>query len=175
LYPISNICRTCNSVELIPSISTIYSATPESIRSNTRIARPPRGGQNNTHVNIILSDLRADCKVKTVNPSTNSGPTQPPKLLDQVAGKMRLLHYSERTESAYVKYSQEFPFITPDLFKLFEEKCDFEDEDDDLEPYERFLLEIKDKPNLVVFNMIDTESSIMIRVGIDMNYCKEEQ
>ena len=128
-------------------------------------------------MNIILSGLRTDCKVKTVNLPTNSGPTQPPKLLDQVAGKMRLLHYSKRTESAYVKYSKEFPHITPELFKLFEEKCDFEDEDEDdgLEPYERFLLEIKDKPNLVVFNMIDTESSIMIRVGIDMNYCKEEQ
>jgi hypothetical protein len=122
---------------------------------------------------IIISGLRADCKVKTVTPSTNFGPTQPPKLLDQVAGKMRLLHYPKRTESAYVKYSQEFPFIIPELFKLFEEKCDFEDEDEDdgLEPYERFLLEIKDKPNLVVFNMIDTESSIMIRVGINMNYC----
>jgi len=123
----------------------------------------------------ILFGLRANCKVKTVNPPTNSGPTQPPKLLDQVAGKMRLLHYPKRTESAYVKYSQEFPFIIPELFKLFEEKCDFEDEDDDLEPYERFLLEIKDNPNLVVFNMIDTESSIMIRVGINMNYCVNEE
>ena len=35
---------------------------------------------------FIVSDLRADCKLKTVNPPTNSGPTQPPKLLDQVAG-----------------------------------------------------------------------------------------
>lgn len=114
-----------------------------------------------------------------MNPPTNSGPTQPPKLLDQVAGKMRLLHYSKRTESAYVDYSKEFPFIIPKLLKLFEEKCDFnfeyEDEDDGLEPYERFLLEIKDKPNLVVFNMNDSESSIMIRVGINMNYCKEEE
>ena len=86
---------------------------------------------------------------------------------------------SPATAFIYFDYSQEFPFITPELLKLFEEKCDFEDEDEDeddgLEPYERFLLEIKDKPNLVVFNMIDTESSIMIRVGIDMNYCKEEQ
>ena len=119
--------------------------------------------------------MRADCKVKTVNLPTNSGPTQQPILLDQVAGKMRLLHYSKRKESAYVKYSKEFPFITPELLKLFEEKCDFEDEDDDLKPYERFLLEIKDKPNLVIFNMIDTESSIMIRVGIDMNYSQEEE
>ena len=30
------------------------------------------------------------------------------------------------------------------------------------------FLEIKDKPNLAVFNMIDSESSIMIRVGINM-------
>jgi hypothetical protein len=113
--------------------------------------------------------------VKTVNPPTNSGPTQPPKLLDQVAGKMRLLHYFKRTESAYVKYSQEFPYITPELLKLFEEKCDFEAEDDDLEPYERFLLEIKDVPNPVVFNMIDTASSIMIPVGINMNHCVNEE
>ena len=120
---------------------------------------------------VMLSGLRADCKLKTVNAPTNSGPTQPPKLLDQVAGKMRLLHYSKRTESAYVDDSQEFPYITPELLKLFEEKCDFEDEDDDLEPYQRFLLEIKDKPNLVVFNMTDSESSIMIRVCINMNHC----
>ena len=92
---------------------------------------------------------------------------------------MRLLHYSKRTESAYVDDSQEFPFITPELLKLFEEKCDFifeyEDEDDGLESYERFLLEIKDMPNLVVFNMNDSESSITIHVGIDMNYCEEEE
>ena len=168
----SNICRTCNSVELIPSISTIYSAIPESIRSKTRIARTPRCRRNIHRIIIILSRLRADCKVKTVNPPTNSGPTQPPRLLDQVAGKMRLLHYSKRTESAYVDYSQEFPFITPELLKIFEEKFfEDEDEDDGLEPYQRFLLEIKDNPNLVVFNMIDKESSIMIRVGIDMNHC----
>ena len=131
--------------------------------------------RNTPRMSIILSGLRADCKVKTVNLPTNSGPTQPPKLLDQVTGKMRLLHYSRRTESAYVDYLQEFPFITPELLKLFEEKCDFEDEDDDLEPYQRFLLEIKDNPNLVVFNMIDTESSIMIPVGINMNYSEEEE
>ena len=57
---------------------------------------------------IIISGLRADCKVKTVNPPTNSGPTQPPKLLDQVAGKMRLVHYSKRTESAYVDWIKRF-------------------------------------------------------------------
>ena len=83
---------------------------------------------------------------------------------------------SPATAFIYVDDSQEFPYITPELLKLFEEKCDFEDEDEDdgLEPYERFLLEIKDMPNLVVFNMIDTESSIMMRVGINMNYCAEE-
>ena len=43
-----------------------------------------------------------------MNPPTNSGPTQPPKLLDQVAGKMRLLHYSKRTESAYVDWIKRF-------------------------------------------------------------------
>ncbi|MEI6204112.1 MAG: hypothetical protein WCP68_19355 [Enhydrobacter sp.] len=86
---------------------------------------------------------------------------------------------SPATAFIHVDYSQEFPYITPELLKLFEEKCDFifeyEDEDDGLESYERFLLEIKDKPNLVVFNMNDSESSIMIRVGINMNYCKEEE
>ena len=86
---------------------------------------------------------------------------------------------SPATAFIHVDYSQEFPYITPELLKLFEEKCDFifeyEDEDDGLESYERFLLEIKDMPNLVVFNMNDSESSIMIRVGINMNYCKEEE
>ena len=82
---------------------------------------------------------------------------------------------SPATAFIYVDYSQEFPFITPELSKLFEEKCDFENEDDGLEPYEKFLLEIKDKPNLVVFNMIDSESSIMIRVSIDMNYREKEE
>ena len=33
------------------------------------------------------------------------------------------------------------------------------------------FLEIKDKPNLAVFNMTDSESSITIRVGINMNHC----
>ena len=59
-------------------------------------------------MSVILSGLRADCKVKTVNPPTNSRPTQPPKLLDQVAGKMRLLHYSKRTQSAYVDWIKRF-------------------------------------------------------------------
>lgn len=36
------------------------------------------------------------------------------------------------------------------------------------------LLEIKDMPNLVVFNMTDSKSSIMIRVGNNMNYCFNE-
>ena len=59
-------------------------------------------------MSVFLSGLRADCKLKTVNPPTNSGPTQPPKLLDQVAGKMRLVHYSKRTESAYVDWIKRF-------------------------------------------------------------------
>lgn len=59
-------------------------------------------------MNVILSGLRPDCKLKTVNPPTNSGPTQPPKLLDQVVGKMRLLHYSKRTGSAYVDWIKRF-------------------------------------------------------------------
>jgi hypothetical protein len=37
------------------------------------------------------------------------------------------------------------------------------------------FLTIKDKPNLVVFNMTDSESSIMIRVSINMNYCVNEE
>ena len=59
-------------------------------------------------MSVIQSGLRADCKLKTVNPPTNSGPTQPPKLLNQVAGKMRLVHYSKRTESAYVDWIKRF-------------------------------------------------------------------
>ena len=98
--------RTCNSVEFIPSISTIYFSIPESIRSDTRIARPPKCGRNILRMSVMLSGLRADCKVKTVNPPTNSGPTQPPKLLDQVAGKMRLLHYSKRTEVGVCRLDQ---------------------------------------------------------------------
>jgi integrase len=33
---------------------------------------------------------------------------QPPKLLDQVAAKMRMLHYSKRTEEAYVDWIKRF-------------------------------------------------------------------
>ena len=35
------------------------------------------------------------------SPLPNASETKPPKLLDQVAAKMRLLHYSIRTERAY--------------------------------------------------------------------------
>ena len=35
-------------------------------------------------------------------------PPKAPKLLDQVAAKMRLLHYSQRTEGAYVDWSKRF-------------------------------------------------------------------
>lgn len=83
---------------------------------------------------------------------------------------------SPATAFIYVDEAGEFSNITSEFLEIFEEKCDFEDEDEDdgLIPYERFLLEIKDKSNLVVFNIADSESSIMVRVGIDMNYCGEE-
>ena len=39
---------------------------------------------------------------------THPPSTQPPKLLDQVAAKMRLLHYSIRTEEAYLDWIKRF-------------------------------------------------------------------
>ena len=54
-------------------------AIPESIRSDTRIAKPPRCGRNIPRMRVFLSGLRAYCKLKTVNPPTTSGPTQPPR------------------------------------------------------------------------------------------------
>lgn len=39
-----------------------------------------------------------------MNPQNN----QPPKLLDQLAAKTRLLHYSKRTEAAYVDWAKRF-------------------------------------------------------------------
>jgi len=39
--------------------------------------------------------------------SSNEQP-RPPKLLDQVAAKTRLLHYSNRTEQAYVDWVKRF-------------------------------------------------------------------
>ncbi len=41
-------------------------------------------------------------------PSTPSPANNSPKLLDQVAAKMRLLHYSIRTEQAYVDWIKRF-------------------------------------------------------------------
>lgn len=43
-----------------------------------------------------------------MNSPKNGVPPQPPKLLDQVASKMRLLHYSKRTEGAYVDWIKRF-------------------------------------------------------------------
>jgi len=43
----------------------------------------------------------------SANP-TNSQTSQPPKLLDQLRGKIRLLHYSKRTEDAYVDWATKF-------------------------------------------------------------------
>jgi len=40
----------------------------------------------------------------SANP-TNSQTSQPPKLLDQLRGKIPLLHYSKRTEEAYVDWA----------------------------------------------------------------------
>ena len=39
-----------------------------------------------------------------MNSPTPSSSFQPPKLLDQLAAKTRLLHYSKRTEDAYVDW-----------------------------------------------------------------------
>ena len=43
-----------------------------------------------------------------MNSQPTAIPAQPPKLLDQVAAKMRLLHYSKRTESAYVDWIKRY-------------------------------------------------------------------
>ena len=39
------------------------------------------------------------------------GNPRPPKLLDQVKAKMRLLHYSLRTEEAYVDWIKRYIFF----------------------------------------------------------------
>jgi hypothetical protein len=41
--------------------------------------------------------------------AANASGGQPPKLLDRVAVKMRLLHYSKRTERAYVDWINGYP------------------------------------------------------------------
>jgi integron integrase len=46
-----------------------------------------------------------------VNPQTAPGTTRPPKLLEQVSAKMRMLHYSKRTESAYVDWIKRYIFF----------------------------------------------------------------
>ena len=43
-----------------------------------------------------------------MNPPRPATPAQPPKLLDRVAAKMRLLHYSKRTEGAYVDWIKSY-------------------------------------------------------------------
>ena len=43
----------------------------------------------------------------SANP-TNSQTSQPPKLLDQLRGKIRLLHYSKRTEDSYFDWATKF-------------------------------------------------------------------
>ena len=43
-----------------------------------------------------------------IDAPNNSSQQQPPKLLDQVAAKMRLLHYSKRTETAYSDWIKKF-------------------------------------------------------------------
>ncbi len=39
---------------------------------------------------------------------SENSPTPPPKLLDQVRGKIRLKHYSIRTEQAYTDWIKRF-------------------------------------------------------------------
>ena len=43
-----------------------------------------------------------------MNSQPPSGAARPPKLLDQVRAKMRVLHYSKRTEEAYVDWIKRF-------------------------------------------------------------------
>jgi hypothetical protein len=43
-----------------------------------------------------------------MNQQQPSSGTQPPKLLDQVAAKLRMLHYSKRTEEAYRDWIKRF-------------------------------------------------------------------
>ncbi len=43
----------------------------------------------------------------SANP-TNPPPSQPPKLLDRLRGKTRLLHYSKSTEDAYADWATKF-------------------------------------------------------------------
>ena len=43
----------------------------------------------------------------SANP-TNPPPSQPPKLLDRLRGKTRLLHYSKRTEDAYADWATKY-------------------------------------------------------------------
>jgi integron integrase len=52
--------------------------------------------------------LGNDCKeIHVGSPGTSAG-AQPPRLLDQVAAKMRLGHYSKRTEAAYLDWIRRF-------------------------------------------------------------------
>jgi integron integrase len=56
----------------------------------------------------MVSSLRGGRKEKLMNPPDNSARPQPPRLLDQVAAKMRLLRHSKRTEAAYVDWIKRY-------------------------------------------------------------------
>ena len=46
--------------------------------------------------------------VSTKNPTAPQTTPSPPKLLDQLRAKTRLLHYSKRTEEAYADWAKQF-------------------------------------------------------------------
>ncbi len=90
---------------------------------------------------------------------------------------------SPATAFIYIDDIGEFSGIRPDLLKLYEEKCDFypenDEDEDDLNPIDRFMKLLKDTPNLVVFNITTSgvacgPVSNTVRVGIDMNYCPSD-
>jgi hypothetical protein len=46
--------------------------------------------------------------INTISPDSSS---RPPKLLDQLRGRIRLKHYSLRTEQAYVQWAKRYLFF----------------------------------------------------------------
>ena len=57
---------------------------------------------------ILSGSLRNEI---VVNAPSLSAAAKAPKLLDQVCAKMRILHYSKRTERAYVDWIKRFIFF----------------------------------------------------------------
>jgi integron integrase len=63
----------------------------------------------NANQTVTITPRRSDCqrKGKMTHPRATDGP-RPPRLLDQVRAKLRLLHYAIRTEEAYVDWIRRF-------------------------------------------------------------------